>query len=74
MSSVGAAEEPLDYHALRINEVMCSNVTAWADNLGEFQPWVELYNTGTNAVDLTGFLDNTDVTICVSGHSWASSK
>ena len=38
---------------LWINEVMPSNVMSWADNFGEFDPWIEIYNAGTSAVDLT---------------------
>jgi hypothetical protein len=37
---------------LWINEVMASNVTAWADEFGEFDPWIELCNAGSNAIDL----------------------
>ena len=37
---------------LWINEVMPSNISHAADNEGEFEPWVELYNAGTQAVDL----------------------
>ena len=35
---------------LWINEVMPSNVTTRADNVGDFDPWVELYNAGTNII------------------------
>jgi hypothetical protein len=38
--------------ALRINELMPSNVTAWADNFSQFDPWIEILNTGTTSVDL----------------------
>lgn len=44
-----------------INEVMAQNLTTVADNAGEFDDWIELYNKGTNAVDISGFYltDNT---------------
>jgi hypothetical protein len=44
-----------------INEVMSQNLSAVADNAGEFDDWIELYNTGTAPVDLSGFFltDNT---------------
>lgn len=38
-----------------INEVMASNATVVADNAGEFDDWIELYNTTTSAVDISGF-------------------
>jgi hypothetical protein len=44
-----------EFPPLWINEVMPSNVMAWADNAAEFDPWIELYNAGTNAVDLSDF-------------------
>lgn len=37
-----------------INEVMSSNSTI-QDNDGDFSDWIELYNYGTEAVDLTGY-------------------
>ena len=36
-----------------INEIMPLN-TAFADNEGEYEPWIELYNAGTNNVTLGG--------------------
>ncbi|MCE9613576.1 MAG: lamin tail domain-containing protein [Lentisphaerae bacterium] len=53
-SNVVAAVLP-EFPPLWINEVMPSNVTAWADNHAEFDPWIELYNGGTQDVDLTDF-------------------
>lgn len=38
-----------------INEVMASNSTTAADNDGEFDDWIELYNKGNSAVDISGF-------------------
>ncbi len=37
-----------------INELMASNATTVADQDGEFDDWIELYNTSSDAVDLTG--------------------
>jgi spore coat protein CotH len=44
-----------------INELMAQNLSAVADNAGEFDDWIELYNTGNAPVDLSGFYltDNT---------------
>jgi hypothetical protein len=44
-----------------INELMAQNLSSVADNAGEFDDWIELYNTGTAPVDLSGFYltDNT---------------
>ncbi|MFN8154061.1 MAG: CotH kinase family protein [Bacteroidia bacterium] len=41
--------------AIVINEVMASNVSTMADNFGEFDDWIELYNKSANPVDLSGF-------------------
>ncbi len=44
---------------LWINEVMPANTSVQADNAREFDPWIELFNAGTNALDLAGcFLSN----------------
>ena len=40
---------------VRINEVMSSNGSTVADLTGEFGDWIELYNDGPEAVDLTGW-------------------
>ena len=40
---------------LVINEIMASNFTKVADQDGEYDDWVELYNGGSNAVNLSGF-------------------
>jgi hypothetical protein len=38
-----------------INEFSCANKNIIADNFGEFEDWIELYNAGTAPVDLTGY-------------------
>jgi gliding motility-associated-like protein len=38
-----------------INEYSCSNVTGPTDAYGENEDWVEFYNAGAAAVDLTGY-------------------
>ena len=40
---------------LVINEVMASNINAIADQDGEYDDWVELYNGGVNPINLSGF-------------------
>ncbi|MCC5842396.1 MAG: lamin tail domain-containing protein, partial [Opitutales bacterium] len=40
---------------VRINEVMASNGTTLADDDGDFEDWIELYNYGTEPVDLSGW-------------------
>jgi hypothetical protein len=37
-----------------INEFMASNATTIADDDGDYSDWIELYNPGDNALDLTG--------------------
>lgn len=38
-----------------INEVMASNTSAVADEMGEFDDWVELYNNAAFAITLNGY-------------------
>jgi hypothetical protein len=40
---------------LVINELMSSNTSVVEDANGEFDDWVELYNTGADAIDLSGY-------------------
>jgi len=40
---------------LVINEIMAGNVTAVADQNGEYDDWVELYNGGATNINLNGF-------------------
>lgn len=41
--------------AIRINEILASNLTGLKDEDGEEQPWIELHNHGTETVHLGGF-------------------
>ncbi|MCC5835454.1 MAG: CotH kinase family protein [Opitutales bacterium] len=41
--------------AVRINEVMASNGSTIADEDGNYEDWIELYNHGDEAVDLSGW-------------------
>ncbi len=52
-SLVGAALP--EFPTLWLNEVQWKNLTGPSDNFGEREPWVELYNSGTNTVSLDGF-------------------
>lgn len=40
---------------LYINEYSCANISTTADNFGEYHDWVEIYNSGTSTVNLTGY-------------------
>ena len=40
---------------LWLNEVQADNLNTLADNAGDFDPWLELYNAGTNALALSGY-------------------
>lgn len=37
-----------------VNEIIASNDTGMQDEMGEFEDWIELYNPGTEDVDLSG--------------------
>ena len=46
-----------------INELMASNTQTLVDPAtGKFEDWFELYNSGTNSVDLTGYSLTRDIT------------
>jgi hypothetical protein len=38
-----------------LNEVQPNNVSGLQDNAGDRDPWVELYNSGASAIDLSGY-------------------
>lgn len=38
-----------------INEYSCSNVSTIQDAYSQYEDWIELYNSGTTAVNLTGY-------------------
>ncbi|MBL7904012.1 MAG: CotH kinase family protein [Bacteroidales bacterium] len=38
-----------------INEYSCSNFSSFPDNYGAYEDWIELYNTGSSAVDIGGY-------------------
>lgn len=45
---------------LVLNELMADNETTLADEAGEFDDWVELYNRGADAIDLAGYFLSDD--------------
>ncbi len=47
---------------LVINEFMASNDATEADQDGEYDDWIELYNNGTSAIDLEGYYLSDDGT------------
>lgn len=40
---------------LWLNEAQAQNLTGIVDNQGEREPWVEIYNSGTNTISLAGY-------------------
>lgn len=44
-----------------INEVQAFNSTTIADNYGEFDPWIELYNPNADTLDLQGWYISDDL-------------
>ena len=49
-------------HTLFISEIMSSNRCTIRDEDGDYSDWIELYNSGTNAIDLTGYWLSDDPT------------
>lgn len=47
---------------IKLNEMMSSNAWSLADEDGDFEDWIELYNAGSNNVDLEGFRITDDPT------------
>ncbi len=39
---------------LHINEIMASNVNHLQDEMGEYEDWIEIYNSGEKSIDLAG--------------------
>jgi hypothetical protein len=54
LANAAAAVRP-PFPPLFINELLPNNTTGPADNAGDRDPWVELYNAGTSAVSLNGW-------------------
>lgn len=50
------------YSQVVINEYSAANMNTTADNYGEFEDWIELYNTGGTDVDITGWYLSDKVT------------
>ncbi len=48
------------FQTLWINELQADNTTGIADNFGEREPWIELYNASTNPVSLDGLYLSTN--------------
>ena len=52
-NSVAGTVQP--YPLLWLNEVQPNNPDGYRDNTGTAQPWVELFNSGTNALSLSNY-------------------
>ncbi len=44
-----------EFSALWLNEVQAENLTGPADNQGEREPWIELFNAGATPINLSGY-------------------
>ncbi len=53
MNSVREAIDP--FPLIWINEIQASNVSGPKDNAAEREPWIELYNSGSTPVDVSGY-------------------
>ena len=43
------------YPLVWLNEIQPVNTSGITDNFGQHDPWIELFNSGSNAIDLTRF-------------------
>jgi hypothetical protein len=59
-NSVARALTP--YDPLWLNEVQIESLTGPLDNLGDSEPWIELYNSGPTALNLDGYYLATNYT------------
>ncbi|MEQ9186931.1 MAG: lamin tail domain-containing protein, partial [Cryomorphaceae bacterium] len=46
--------------SILINEIMANNVSAYADENGDFDDWIEVFNTGSNDIPLAGLYFTND--------------
>ena len=53
--------DPPEILELYVNELMADNVATIADEMGEFDDWFEIYNPGTEDVDLGGMFMTDDL-------------
>ncbi|HON07928.1 MAG TPA: lamin tail domain-containing protein, partial [Verrucomicrobiota bacterium] len=44
-----------EFPPIWLNEIQPENVSGPTDNFGERDPWIEIYNKGTNSVDVSGW-------------------
>jgi hypothetical protein len=53
---------PREVEGLFINEIMASNINVITDENGDYDDWIEIYNAGTDSVDVSGLYitDNTE--------------
>ncbi|MBT6809334.1 MAG: hypothetical protein HOA52_07590, partial [Flavobacteriales bacterium] len=43
------------YSQLVINEYSAANYDSYQDNYGEYEDWVEIYNSTANPIDINGY-------------------
>ena len=58
--SINATTSEVSLTDIVINEFMASNDATIADQDGEFEDWIELYNGGETEIDLTGYFLSDD--------------
>lgn len=60
---LNANRQPLfPFPSVWLNEVLPNNLNGPTDNFGEHEPFIELFNSGTNTVDLSGLFLSVDPT------------
>lgn len=48
---------------LFINELQAENISTYSDEYGEYDPWLELYNPGSDTVNIAGWYLSPDATL-----------
>jgi len=55
IAKLEVGEQTASVDSLRLNEIMLSNKGSVPDGTGEYPDWIELYNGGSEAADISGF-------------------
>ena len=55
IAKLDTGEQTASADSLRLNEIMLSNKGSVPDGSGDYPDWVEIYNGGSEAADISGY-------------------